>query len=275
MKKYILYIVLIIPFFTGCNLTETNNKNESLIAIIGAFDEELELLKAEMQESEIIEANNMRVVKGILNGKNVVLALSGMGKVNASMTTTYVIQQYHPQKIIFSGIAGGLSLNLEPGDIVIGEKTVQHDLVTWTNDTLIPFEIYNPTNGEAVPLFHEADSLLLSVANNAIHKVNLNTIKTIHGDRNPKILIGTIACGDAFIASSIKGKELIDKFGADAAEMEGAAIAQVCKQFEVPVIIIRSISDKADEEAQTTLEGFYKTAAENSAKFVMEMLELL
>lgn len=273
MKTRIIPFLIVAFFYFGCK-TDIQHR-ESLIAIIGAFDEELELLKDQMEKKEVIEADNMRVVKGTLEGKNVVLALSGMGKVNAAMTTTFIIQNYHPEKIIFSGIAGGLNQDLEPGDIVIGEKTVQHDLVIWTNDTLIPFETYNPTNGEAVPLFHDADSLLLSIANKATQEVNLNSIKTVTGERNPKIMQGTIACGDAFIASSGKGQELIDKFGADAVEMEGAAIAQVCSQFNVPVIIIRSISDSADEEAQTTLEGFYKTAAENSAKFVMEMLALL
>lgn len=273
MKTHILYFLIVVTFCFGCQ----NNvkEKESVIAIIGAFDAELELLKAQMQGSEEIEANNMRVVKGILNGKNVVLALSGMGKVNAAMTTTYIIQQYYPSKILFSGIAGGLNPNLEPGDIVIGEKTVQHDLVTWTNDTLLPFETYNPTNGEAVPLFFEADESLFKVAKKVIDKIELNKINTVDGERQPKITSGIIACGDAFIASSIKKEELINKFDADAVEMEGAAIAQVCRQFDVPVIIIRSISDSADEQAQTTLEGFYKTAAENSARFVMEMLTLL
>ena len=273
MKIRILYFVIIVSFCISCQ--PGIQKEKSIIAIIGAFDEELELLKAQMLESEITETNNMRVVTGILNGKYVVLALSGMGKVNAAMTTTYIIQQYHPDKIIFSGIAGGLSPDVEPGDIVIGEKTVQHDLVTWTNDTLLPFETYNPTNGEAVPLFLKADDSLFSVAKNAIDRVELNVIKTSEGERSPKITSGIIACGDAFIASSAKKQELIARFGADAVEMEGAAIAQVCRQFDVPVIIIRSISDSADEEAQTTLEGFYKTAAGNSARFVMEMLTLL
>jgi adenosylhomocysteine nucleosidase len=266
-------VLLFVIIFSGCQITIQEEK--SLIAIIGAFDEELEFLKEQMQQSEVIETNNMRVVKGILNGKNVVMALSGMGKVNAAMTTTYLIHQYNPEKIIFSGIAGGLNSEIEPGDIVIGEKTVQHDLVIWTNDSLSRFITYNPTNGEEVPLYHHADNEMLEVANKVSQKVELAMIKTTEGDREPKIIVGTIACGDAFIASSKKKEELINKFGADAVEMEGAAIAQVCRQFGIPVIVIRSISDSADEEAHTTIEGFYKTAAKNSATFVMEMLKEL
>jgi adenosylhomocysteine nucleosidase len=191
------------------------------------------------------------------------------------MTTTLILDHFRPDRILFTGIAGSLNDSLFPGDIVIGERTVQHDLVVIQDEGRERFGVRNPLNADRNPVFFPADDHLLSTATEAALDLRLAEVLTSAGRRIPRVARGTIATGDAFLASAEKKAEIAGALGADAVEMEGAAVAQICHQHGIPCLVIRSISDHADADADEHLERFYAIAARNSAMLVLEILEQL
>jgi adenosylhomocysteine nucleosidase len=244
-------------------------------AIVGAFDEEVFVILSELEGAEVQEVLGIGFTVGRLHGWDVVVVESGVGKVNAAMTSAVLIDQFRPDEVIFTGIAGAVGDSVLPGDIVIGEHTVQHDLVVLQDERRERFGVRNPRDGTRNPVFLPADRRLLKAAVEASADLRLSQVETSRGGRVPAVVVGIIATGDAFVASRAVKAELRAELGADAVEMEGAAVAQVCHQLSVPCIVIRSISDEADENAERDLEAFYRTAAANSAALVLRMVELI
>jgi adenosylhomocysteine nucleosidase len=249
--------------------------NEPVTAILGAFEQEIILLEDKLtnKQKQIIE--EIRFVSGKLRGKRVVIAYTGIGKVNAAMTTTLLIEHFKPDKVIFTGIAGGVNRQLQPGDIVIAEKTAHHDMGTVWPEGLFHKGVKNRLNGWENPVFFDGDEQLIKLAERATQQVELRSIRIISGQRSPKVVKGVVVTGDSFIASADKCAELRKKLNADAVEMEGAAVAQLCFQRGIGHLVIRSISDNADEGAVLDKQTFYLLAAKNSSGLVIEMLGLL
>jgi adenosylhomocysteine nucleosidase len=125
------------------------------------------------------------------------------------------------------------------------------------------------------PVFLPADEKLVTLAQKAAEQIDMRRVELAAGRRKPKIITGVIVTGDSFIASTEKCAELRQKLKADAVEMEGAAVAQICYQRQIDHLVIRSISDSADEGAVTDKQMFYVLAAKNSSDLVAEMIELL
>ena len=249
--------------------------NESVIARLGAFEQEIILLEDELidKQKQIIEG--IRFVSGNISGKKVVVAFTGIGKVNAAMTTTLLLEHFKPDKVIFTGIAGGVNRQLQPGDIVIAEKTAHHDMGTLWPEGLFHKGVKNRLSGWENPVFFDSDEQLIKLAERAAQQTEFNSIQIISGQRSPKVLKGVVVTGDSFIASAEKCEELRKKLNADAVEMEGAAVAQLCYQRGISFVVIRSISDNADEGAVLDKQTFYILAAKNSSSLVVEMLDLL
>jgi adenosylhomocysteine nucleosidase len=243
---------------------------KSVTALLGALDEEIELLRQSLQNPKTKIIHGQPFYLGKIGKHRVVIVKTGIGKVNAAMATAFLMQRFRPKRIIFTGIAGGLHPDLNPGDIVIGEKTVQYDFGQVTNDSLFTRNTRNPINRQLNPLFFQADSLLLLAAKSAALTTNFKTMG--NQAQVPHIIIGTIVTGDLLVTSEIKAKELRKKFDADATEMEGAAVAQICWQQQVPCLVIRSMSDKADSKARESIDNFKKIAAYNSAHLLMNIL---
>ena len=270
--------ILVILLISSCNwsvqeIREVNS--EPVTAILGAFEQEIILLEDELTDTLEQRIEGIRFVSGKLSGKRVVIAFTGIGKVNAAMTTTLLIEHFKPNKIIFTGIAGGVNPELQPGDIVIAEKTAHHDMGTIWPEGLFHKGVKNRLDGWENPVFFNADEQLLKLAERAAEKIEFGSIQIIAGDRAPKVIKGVVVTGDAFIASTAKCAELRKKLGADAVEMEGAAVAQLCYQRRIGYLVIRSISDKADEGAVLDKQTFYIMAAKNSAMLVAEIVGLL
>ncbi|MFZ2148907.1 MAG: 5'-methylthioadenosine/adenosylhomocysteine nucleosidase [Sedimentisphaerales bacterium] len=270
--------VSIILLVTSCSLPVQGVREESsepITAILGAFEREITLLEDELTEAQEQRIEGIRFVSGKLNGKRVVIAFTGIGKVNAAMTTTLLIEHFKPNKVIFTGIAGAVNQQLQPGDIVIAEKTAHHDMGTIWPEGLFHKGVKNRLDGWENPVFFDADEQLLRLAERAAEQVQFGSIQAADGQRTPKVVKGVVVTGDAFIASADKCIELRDKLGADAVEMEGAAVAQICYQRQIGHLIIRSISDKADEGAVFDKQMFYILAAKNSSGLVAEIVGLL
>jgi adenosylhomocysteine nucleosidase len=180
------------------------------------------------------------------------------------------IDRFQPEQVLFTGIAGGIDENLNPGDLVIGEKVFQHDLGFLGNEGFRLESEKNPMDGKRNPIYFESSPELIALAKASTENIKLAPAH----DAIPKITSGLIATGDVFMASDAKRAEF-QRMGVKAVEMEGAAVAQVCYQHKVPFIVIRSLSDKADASAKTDIKTFYMTAAANSATLVAEMARRL
>jgi adenosylhomocysteine nucleosidase len=246
-----------------------------ITALLGALDAEVVVIEQELTAKEEQRVLGLRFVTGELRGRKVVVVKTGVGKVNAAMTATLLLDHFRPKEVVFSGIAGAINHDLQPGDIVIGEKTAQHDYGDLTATQFVPDAPKNPVNGQRNPVQFLADERLLQLADTARNQVTLEKIPLSQGERVPRITRGIIVTGDMFIMSSAKKSELQTAFHADAVEMEGAAVAQICYQQNVPCLIIRSLSDGADEKARVDFNQFKPIAAKNSATLVLKMVELL
>ena len=243
--------------------------------ILSAFGDEVTVLEQQLAGAQSETVQGIRFVSGKLKGRDVVIASSGVGKVHAAMTATLLIDHFKPGAVIFTGIAGAVSPDLHPGDIVIGEKTAQHDLGTLTPEGLRRRGVRNPVDWLPGPVVLTADPKLCALAEAAGRAVKLEEIETSEGLRAPRIVRGIIVTGDVFVASSAKKEELRRELNADAVEMEGAAVAQVCHVLRVPWLVIRSISDAADANAARDLSRFYPVAAQNSMHLVTEIISKL
>jgi adenosylhomocysteine nucleosidase len=269
--RCLAWLVALLLFFIAAPWSRAEEaKAGPVTAILGALPVEIELLENRLQDRQTNQYLNLTFYTGTLNGRRVVLAVGGVGKVNAAMTATLLLDHFHPAEILFTGVAGGLNTNLAPGDIVLGEKTAQHDRGELTAAGFTP----KPT-GKGIPLFMPAPERLLALAETAAKTADFDKVKTTQGERLPRVVRGVIVTGDIFVASPAKTAELQKVFGADAVEMEGAAVAQVCWQQNVPCLVIRCVSDRADTMARNDFEKFVNEAAANSAKLTLSMLDLL
>jgi len=274
-RFFVVICISVILLSFSCNLDSLATHSQRVTGILGALDEEVEILEEQLENKNEKEIEGIRFIKGKLKGRSVVIARTGIGKVNAAMTTTLLLEHFKPKQVIFSGIAGGLNPELFPGDIVIAEKTAQHDLGILRASGLENEGVINPFTGEQNPVFFPADKKLLELAEQAARSLELKSIKPGNEERAVKVITGVIVTGDVFAASSAKCIELREKFGADAVEMEGAAVAQICYQRGIPHLVVRCISDKADEKAVEDVRKFLKVAARNSARLTTKIIELL
>ncbi|MGL5647115.1 MAG: 5'-methylthioadenosine/adenosylhomocysteine nucleosidase [Clostridium sp.] len=229
-----------------------------VIGIISAMSEELELLLNDMVVEEKTVKANMTFHKGKVWGKDVVAVVSGIGKVNAAVCTQILISEYKVNSVINVGVAGGIGKDIYPGDVVVAENLVQHDVDT---------TVFGDAHGQ-VPRMDTFDFMcdeeLVKLA-----KLSCDEIKDIN------TFSGRIVSGDQFIASVDKIKWLESEFNAIACEMEGASIAHVCYLNTIPFVIIRSISDNANNGAHMDYEKFIPIGVKNSTTILKAMIEKL
>ncbi len=244
----------------------------SSIAILGAFDEEVTILEAQLVAPSAHTIEGIQFLTGTLNGQNVVIARTGVGKVNAAMTATLLIEHFRPNRVIFTGVAGGLNPGLQIGDIVIAEKTAQHDLGRMESTEIENTGVRNPINGQRNPVFFPADPDLMQIVDTALEGIELTPFQTAQGQRHPRITKGTVVTGDVFVASDAKKTALHKNLDGDAVEMEGAAVAQICWQHNIPCLVIRSLSDNANAYASEDFQKYYEIAARNSAALVTHIV---
>jgi adenosylhomocysteine nucleosidase len=243
--------------------------------VLGALQYEIAPIEKQLADKHTQKVRGVKFITGSLAGRRVVLARTGYGKVNAAMVAALAVERFSPREVIFSGISGGISERVGLGDVVIAEKTAQHDCGKITDKGFEPERVKDKVTGEKTLVFYPADPTLLEAAQSAAEQVVLPPVQTPQGPRPPAILTGVVVTGDVFIASPTKKSELLTAFGADAVEMEGAAVAAVCRRFDVPCLVIRSISDHADEQAEATMKDMGKVAAENAAALTVELIKRL
>jgi len=257
----------------ACTPTTSSEAPSIRLAVLGAFDQEVALLDKMLTDVRSQRIEGIEFVSGRIGDQPVVIAWTGVGKVNAAMVTTLLIEHFKPAQVVFTGIAGAVDPNLEPGDIVIARQTAYHDMGSWWPEGIEPGGVKNRLTGETNPVFFPADLNLLAAAERAGRQTQFDPIAHRNGSRLPKVVVGTIVTGDTFVSSKDKCVELAEKLDADAVEMEGAAVAQVCYQRGIGYVVIRSIADKAAEGAVVDKQKFYAMAAKNSATLVAAILK--
>ena len=224
------------------------------IAIIAAEDKEVLAIKEKM--TDIIEEKiyNIDIYTGKIKSVNCVLAKSGVGKVNSARTTQVIIDKFNPKCVINTGSAGALSEKLRIGDVVIGTNLIQHD-----------FDVtaFGREKGFIPEVGKEflSDDRLVEICEHELETKECSFTK------------GTIVSGDQFISTTSEKAYLGNEFNAICAEMEGAAIAQVCKLSDTPCIVIRSISDQLKGEAKVDFEEFLETASKKCGEIIYSVID--
>jgi len=223
--------------------------------IIGAMEEEIDYVLQQMTDYQKFEVANSVFYDGKIANQDVVLLQSGIGKVNAAMATTILIERFQPTVVINTGSAGGFDKELQVGDIVISREVVHHDVdVTGFNYEVGQVPGMPVTYQAATPLVKQVQQIL---DNNHVHSK-----------------IGLIGTGDIFMNNPERIHSVLKQFpNMLAAEMEGAAIAQVCHQYKVPFVIIRALSDIAGVESSISFNEFLTVAAKNAAHLIIDLVK--
>ena len=230
-----------------------------MLGIIGAMSEEVARLKSEMEDVLVCSAAGMDFYQGILRGREAVVVRSGIGKVNAAVCSQILVDQYHVTRIINTGIAGSLRNEINIGDIVLSKDTLQHDM----DATGFGYAVGQiPQMDKSV---FEGDSSMIEAAKECCAQV----VPEIG------VHVGRVVSGDQFVSDKEKKAWLTAAFDGYCTEMEGAAIAQAAYLNGIPFLIIRAISDKADDSAIMSYEEFEAKAIDHSVKLVMALVEKL
>ena len=225
------------------------------LGIIVAMEEELEIILKEMKKDKSEVRANMEFHTGDISGKKVVAVICGIGKVNSAICTQILISEYDVKQVVNVGIAGGIGKDIVPGDIVIGDSLVQHDMdATAFGDVVGQIPRLDTFD-------FKADKTLVKLAKDASEKL-----------KSHNTYVGRIVTGDQFVADLDKIKWLSDEFIALACEMEGASIAHTCYLNNIPFVVIRSISDNANTGAHMDFEKFKYLAVENSSQILKDMI---
>lgn len=237
------------------------------IGIMGAMSEEITYLLEYYKEYETISfgGNDYHKVKissdGVVLKKDqtntsseLIIAISRLGKVNAALTASILCLHFGVEKLIFNGVAGGISYDLKAGDLVLATKLAQHDV-----DITAFGHPYGFFSGNK--LWVESDFALNNIAKNVANELQI------------ELKSGKVATGDQFINSNDKKGWIKATFNADCIEMEGAAMAVVCDSLKVPFCVIRAISDNAGDDALIDHEALLEETAKRSSKLVVKMIE--
>ena len=228
-----------------------------MLGIIGAMADEVKQIKEQLTDVQVETRAAMDFYKGRLGGKEVVVVQSGIGKVNAAICAQILADIYKVSAVVNTGIAGSLKAEIDIGDIVISEDALQHDVDAEAFG-------YEPRQIPQLDTFSfKADKRLIELAEECCSRVNPD----IH------TFLGRVVTGDQFVSQKEKKEWLTKTFGGSCTEMEGGAIAQACYLNNVPFLILRAISDKADDSASMDYPAFEAKAIQHSVNLMIEMIQ--
>lgn len=230
-----------------------------MIGIIGAMEEEVKKLKSVMEDVELIIRADMEFNKGKISGRDVVVVKSGIGKVNAGICTQILADIFNVDAIINTGIAGSLKEEINIGDIVLSLDTLQHDM----DAAAFGYPVGQIPRMDTFSF--PADEKLIGIAKQCCERVNPDI----------SVFIGRVVSGDQFVADREVKKRICGNFGGYCTEMEGAAIGQAAYLNKIPYVVIRAISDKADNSASMDYPAFEAKAIEHTVRLMKEMIKCL
>ena len=282
-KGYTCILVLLSPFLFAIEAVEHpalvadqpagTGEKRMTIGVVAPLDFELAPLLDTFPDAELKETSGVRFwVSQLSGGNRVVMTVCGTGKVNTAMCTTLLIREHQPDVILMIGTAGGLRDTLKAGDVCISASVCHHDMGVLKEHGVMHRGFRSPVPGKRTAVMYDADPNLVAVAQLAAKTRELRPAN--EKVRSPKVITGTIACGDVFLASEKASERIARKLNADAVEMEGAALAQVCAHFSTPWISIRGICDSSGKESGTTFLKLGHVAARNAAAVARRFLDI-
>ncbi|HWI48461.1 MAG TPA: 5'-methylthioadenosine/S-adenosylhomocysteine nucleosidase [Rummeliibacillus sp.] len=228
------------------------------IAVIGAMEEEVELLRNTLENTSTKTIANCEYTEGTYAGHDIILLKSGIGKVNAAMSTTILLNEYKPDVVINTGSAGGYDEDLEVGAIVISDEVRHHDV----DVTIFGYEIGQVPQ---MPAAFKSYEKLMKLAEEAVTEIGEH-----------QYAVGLITTGDSFMNDPERVETVRGYFPTmKAVEMEAAAVAQVCYQFGTPFVVIRALSDIAGKESNISFDEFLPVAAKHSTQIVLKVISKL
>ena len=232
-----------------------------MLAIMGAMEEEVELIRGEMTVAEEAIHAEILVTRGDFRGAAVALAQCGIGKVNATICTQMLIDLYRPDALVFSGVAGGLLPNMRVGDLIVASHLIQYDM---------DLTAFGRRHGELPgrDRMVECDPDLVQMATEAFDAAFEDA-----GDA-PNLMLGTIASGDRFVSDKETLRWLQREFAALATEMEGAAVGYTCHLNKLPFVVIRGLSDTAGEGASDDFDANLRTVCRHSFKLLEHLIPM-
>ena len=255
MKKKSLLVFAVFVLFLVPRSSEALTSYK--VGIVGAMDVEVDLLKEKAKISQRVIKADMEFCAGKLEDTEVVIVKCGMGKVNAGICTQMLIDVFDVDCVINTGVAGSLNDDLNIGDIVVAVDSVQHDY------DVTPIGFRKGEIPYTKKIAFESDKQLVEEAVKAVHEVapGLHVVK------------GRVCTGDQFISKKEQKERITSNFGGDCCDMESGAIAQVCYLNKIPFVIIRAVSDKADDTQHTDFHEFEAVTAQRCAVITERMVE--
>jgi len=248
------------------------------IGVICAIPQEVAVLRAALDHDRRHEVGGFGFDQGRLEGRSVVLAEAGIGKVNTATVATILALRFGAGALVFKGVAGGLDPGLAIGDVVVADRAIQHDCGVFQNERLHPYQaghvpFFNPTS----ELGWTVDPALFQQVRELLEGVALAPLSARAGGegRPPRIAYGTILAGDQFINCEVTRLRLHREFDGRAVAMEGAAMAQVASRLGLPWLEIRALSDLAGAESHFDFGAFVDEVAQSSALILRRILPAL
>ncbi len=231
-----------------------------MLAVIGAMDEEVALLRDRLEITSEDRHAGVLVSRGSYAGAEIVLAKCGVGKVNATICTQMLIDLYRPDRLVFSGVAGGLLPNMAVGDLIIASHLIQFD---------VDLTAFGRRHGELPDRDRliQSDPELIDMAAKAYDAAFADA-----AEARPNLMIGTIVSGDRFVKDSDTLRWLQREFAALATEMEGAAVGYTCELSDVPFVVVRGLSDTAGESAPNDFSTNLKKVCASSFRLLDELI---
>ncbi|MEM7024826.1 MAG: 5'-methylthioadenosine/adenosylhomocysteine nucleosidase [Pseudomonadota bacterium] len=251
---------------------------QAAIGVICAIPQELAALRGSLDHDEHEELGGFGFDRGNLDGYPVVLAEAGIGKVNTATVATILALRFGARILVFKGVAGGLDPALAIGDVVVSDRTIQHDCGVIQNGQLQPYQaghvpFFNPTP----ELGYAVDPALMERTRAQLEGIELAPLsaKAGGGGRSPRIAYGTILAGDQFINCEVTRERLYREFDAKAVAMEGAAMAQVAQRVGLPWLEVRALSDLAGGESHFDFAAFVEEVSQHAATILRRILPVL
>ncbi|MBX6321300.1 MAG: 5'-methylthioadenosine/adenosylhomocysteine nucleosidase [Rhodospirillaceae bacterium] len=247
------------------------------LGVICAMPDEIQHLAADLSSAAVEGHGGLRFMNGVLEGRSVVLVESGIGKVNAAMVATLLADRFACRALLVSGAAGGIDPALGIGDVVIAERLIQHDYGTATPGGFRPFRPGDVPLGEPTrAIDYRIDPAVRAVIARALEGFRPDfRLAGAAGSRRPVWRFGTVVSGDAFVNDEAMRRRLLAEFGAQAVEMEGAAVAQVAERYGVPCVVVRCLSDLAGADSHLDIVSFLGAAAREAADVVRRLVPVL
>ena len=228
------------------------------IGIICAIPKEMRFFDLLTDSAELVAGRTFFKSKHSFH--DLVVVECGIGKVNAAMVSTLLVKVFDCEMLIFSGVAGGIDPEMKIGEVIVGKSLIQYDYGALNDGKL---QVYRAGN---IPMGQQENELEFLIDPKIKKKINAVL---------PDLKMGTILTGDVFLQCGETRKALFERFGAQAIEMEGGAVAQVAEQFEIPALVVRCLSDLAGANGQKLHSAFLKKAAESSFQIVQTILKVL